>query len=190
MTDPGSYSTLQSEEKNIDLILVTHEHPDHFHLESLKKVLVNNPNALIITNTAVGKFLTEAGIKYEILEDKNSREFGGILLEAHGNEHAFMRSGVLPPQNTGYFIDKKFFYPGDAFTNPGKPVEILALPVSAPWLTIEDVLKYAQEVNPEFAFSVHDAMLNELGLTYIKKTVTEVLNSFGINFSVLEIVLL
>src|SRR4051812_27786091 len=37
MTDPGNYSTLQADEKNIDIILITHEHTDHLHIESLKK---------------------------------------------------------------------------------------------------------------------------------------------------------
>src|SRR3989344_8008297 len=86
MTDPGVYSTLQSQEKNIDIVIITHEHPDHFHLESLKKVLVNNPNAMIITNNAVGKLLNEVKIKHEILEDKHLGEFGGVYLEAHGDK--------------------------------------------------------------------------------------------------------
>ena len=41
MTDPGSFTDKQTEEQNIDLILITHEHSDHFHIESLKKVLIN-----------------------------------------------------------------------------------------------------------------------------------------------------
>lgn len=54
LTDPGSYTTTQNDVKNIDIILITHEHPDYFHLDSLKTVLINNPNATIITNKGVG----------------------------------------------------------------------------------------------------------------------------------------
>lgn len=32
LTDPGTYSTQQSEVKNIDFVLITHEHADHFQL--------------------------------------------------------------------------------------------------------------------------------------------------------------
>src|SRR3989338_5542153 len=64
MTDPGAFSALQLQEKNINAIIITHEHQDHLHIDSLKKVLENNPNAIVITNTAVGKLLDEAGIKY------------------------------------------------------------------------------------------------------------------------------
>lgn len=187
MTDPGVFSTLQEKEKNIDIIIITHEHPDHYHLESLKKVLVNNPNSIIITNNAVGKLLKEAEITHEILEDEQFREFNGVYVEAHGDKHAFIRSGLEPVQNTGYFIGKDLFYPGDALTNPNKAVRILALPVSAPWLTIENVLQYAREVNPKIAFSVHDGMLNEFGLGYVKKVIPDVLKSFGINFLILEL---
>ena len=187
MTDPGAYSTLQSGEKNIDIIIITHEHPDHYHLESLKKVLLNNPNVKIVTNTAVGRLLTEAKIKYEILEDKHSGEFDGVYLEAHGDKHAFIRTGLEPVQNTGYFIGKDLFYPGDALTNPNKFVRILALPVNAPWLKIEEVFQYAKVVNPKVAFSVHDGMINEFGLAYIKKVVPEVIHSFGIDFVILEL---
>ena len=52
MTDPGSYTVdEQSNEKNIDLILITHEHGDHLHVESLKNILKNNTEAAIITNS-------------------------------------------------------------------------------------------------------------------------------------------
>ncbi len=50
LTDPGTYSTQQSEVKNIDFVLITHEHADHFHVDSLKALLKNNPQAKVIPN--------------------------------------------------------------------------------------------------------------------------------------------
>ena len=144
MTDPGSYTITEQEgEKNIDLVVITHEHADHLHVDSLKKVLENNPSAIVITNTGVGKILGEAGIKYQKLEDGETGEFAGISFEAHGNEHAEIYEDHGLVQNTGYFIGQDLFYPGDSFTNPGKPVSILALPVLAPWLRIKDSIDYA-----------------------------------------------
>ena len=43
LTDPGTYTTAQNEIKNIDVILITHEHADHLHIESVKKIRENNP---------------------------------------------------------------------------------------------------------------------------------------------------
>ncbi len=129
LTDPGTYSTQQDEVKSINVILITHEHADHFHIESLKKVLKNNPQAKIITNRSVGALLEKEGIVFNIVEDGESYSGKDVLIEGFGKEHALMHTSVPPIQNTGYFIANKLFYPGDAFTNPGKPVEILALPV-------------------------------------------------------------
>ena len=42
LTDPGSYTTDQNTVKGIDIVLITHEHGDHFHVESLKAILKNN----------------------------------------------------------------------------------------------------------------------------------------------------
>ena len=50
-TDPGSY-TVEAHLKliNIDYILFTHEHQDHYHIESLKVILENNPEAVVYAN--------------------------------------------------------------------------------------------------------------------------------------------
>ncbi|MEK9181947.1 MAG: MBL fold metallo-hydrolase [Patescibacteria group bacterium] len=161
MTDPGSYMVEQQvQEKNITLIIITHEHPDHYHLESLKKVLRNNPNAKIITNNSVGKLLNEAGIKYEVLENKITKEISGIEFEAYDCRHEEIFEEIGQVQNTGYFIDKRLFYPGDSFYNPGKLVEILALPVAGPWTRVKDAMKYVLDVKPKICFPVHDGMLS------------------------------
>jgi glycosyltransferase involved in cell wall biosynthesis len=128
MTDPGSYTISEQElERNIDLVVITHEHADHLHVESLKNILVNNPNAIVVTNTGVGKLLDEAGIAYEKLEDGNSGEFATIALEAYGDKHAEIYEDFGMVQNTGYLFDNKLFYPGDAFVNPNKNIDILPI---------------------------------------------------------------
>jgi L-ascorbate metabolism protein UlaG (beta-lactamase superfamily) len=157
MTDPGSYTISEQElERNIDLVVITHEHADHLHVESLKNILVNNPNAIVVTNTGVGKLLDEAGIAYEKLEDGNSGEFATIALEAYGDKHAEIYEDFGMVQNTGYLFDNKLFYPGDAFVNPNKNIDILALPVLAPWLRIKDSIDYAIALKPRVCFPVHD----------------------------------
>lgn len=159
LTDPGSYSTSQNELKDIDLILITHEHPDHLHIESLEDILKNNPNTKIITNTSVGKILTDKNISFEILEENESKIFDDILIEAFGSTHEEIYEQMGQVQNTGYFIDNKLFYPGDAFTDPKKEVEILALPIVAPWTNFKTAIKYALDINPKIAFPVHDGMI-------------------------------
>ncbi len=186
MTDPGSYTVdEQGKEENIDVIVITHEHSDHFHIESLKDILIKNPNAVIVTNTGVGKLLDEAKINYQILEDGNSKEFSDVYLEAHGSLHAEIYEDFGMVQNTGYFIGKDLFYPGDAFTNPGKEVKILALPVLAPWLKIKEAINYAIALRPRVAFPVHD--WNIKNALFLNKIPPYVLDKNNIEFKVLEI---
>lgn len=185
LTDPGTYSTSQDNVKNIDLVLITHEHQDHLHVDSLKRVLGNNPNAKIITNKGVGALLENENIVYEIVEDGQEITFKDVLIEAFGKEHAVIYTTLPTIANTGYFIANKLFYPGDAFTNPGKPVDILALPVAGPWMKLSEAIDYAKEIKPNRCFPVHEGILKVPGATH--KIPPTALESVGIKFIVLDI---
>jgi L-ascorbate metabolism protein UlaG (beta-lactamase superfamily) len=158
LTDPGNFTTAQDELKNFDLLLITHEHQDHFHLDSVKKILANNPGVPIITNSAVGALLDKEGIKHQIVAEGQQTNFKNIPIEGFGHEHATIYQDYGKVENTGYFIDNKLFYPGDAFTDPGKQVEILALPAGGPWMKASEAIDYAKKLKPKKAFPVHDGM--------------------------------
>lgn len=185
MTDPGSWTVEeQIKEKNINLIIITHEHSDHIHVESLKILLENNRDAEIITNKSVGRLLDKEGIKYKVLEDKISDNSFGIELEAHDCKHEEIYEEIGQVQNTGYFIGKRLFYPGDSFYNPNKIVEILALPVAGPWTNIKDATKYALDIKPKFCFPVHDGMLKSFGSNHGIPVI--ILEKAGIVFKTFE----
>ena len=184
LTDPGEYTILQNQVKDIDLILITHEHADHLHVESLKIVLENNPKAIIITNHGVGKILAEKGIPHDFLEHGQEKMVNGLKLEGHGDRHADIYETVPVVQNTGYFIGERLFYPGDALYNPSKPVEILALPVAGVWLKISDSVNYAKIIQPKICFPVHDANLKWPGFTH--RIPGKALTSVGTKFIVPE----
>lgn len=159
LTDPGMFSTAQNEAKNIDIVLITHEHGDHLHVDSLKTILKNNPKVTVITNSGVGKILTQEGIPHELLEDKQSKNVFGILLEGFGEKHATIYRDYGQVMNTGYFIANRFFYPGDALYDPQKAIDILALPVAGPWIKISEAVEYAKLIKPRVTFPVHDGIL-------------------------------
>jgi len=166
LTDPGAWSEAQNELKNIQLILITHEHQDHFYLDSLKQVLKNNPEAKIITNLSVNKLLLAENIQSEILGSDKITNFQGLNLKALGKEHAEIYNDFGRVENTGFLLGEKFFYPGDSFTLPEVPIEVLALPVCGPWLTIKQSINFALAVKPKMAFPVHDGMLKIFGPFY------------------------
>lgn len=159
LTDPGAWTSEQNQVKDIDIILITHEHLDHLHVESVKAILANNPPVVIYTNSGVGKILGEAGIGYKLLEKGAAETIKNILFESFECPHGEIYSGIPLPQNTGYRIGNKLFYPGDSFTNPQVPVEILALPVAGPWMKISEAIDYAKAVKPQVCFPVHDGMI-------------------------------
>lgn len=187
LTDPGSWTSAQNKLTNIDLILITHEHPDHLHVESVQAILKNNSNAKIITNTAVGKILASENIPVKILEHGQNRKIKDIIFEGFGNLHEEIYKEVGRVQNTGYFIDGKLFYPGDAFTDPEKSVDILALPVAGPWMKIKDAIEYGIKIKPRVCFPVHELMIDIKLFSAFYRVPTLALTENGIKFEVLEL---
>lgn len=164
LTDPGRFSVTQNDVNDIDLVLITHEHADHLHSESLQVILKNNPTAQVITNESVGKILFDLGVSYKVLQEATATKCCEVFIEAFDGKHVEIYGDYGQVQNTGYFIAEQLFYPGDSYIEPGKSVPILALPVAGPWCKLSDAVGYALRVKPAKAFPVHDATLNSEGL--------------------------
>lgn len=182
LTDPGRFTVSQNDVRDVDIILITHEHPDHLHSDSLNAILANNPQAIVLCNSSVGKILSELGVEHEVLEGRDHTEKEGIVLEAYDGKHAEIYKEFGQVQNTGYFIADELFYPGDAYIEPGKSVRVLALPVAGPWCRSVDAISYALQVNPEKAFPVHDAILNAEGMALVHNMFENNLKANGVEF--------
>jgi len=166
LTDPGNYTTAQNEIKNIDAVVISHEHSDHLHVESLKTVISNNPNVVVICNASVGKILEKEGMKQNQISDGQSTEIKNVKISGYGLKHAPIFREYEQVENTGYMFSDRLFYPGDAFLKPDVKVDILAFPVTGPWCNISDAMNYVLEVRPQVAFAVHDGnLLRPTGVT-------------------------
>jgi L-ascorbate metabolism protein UlaG (beta-lactamase superfamily) len=84
LTDPGCF-TIEAHSKleGIDAILFTHEHADHYHLESLKILLSKNPDVQVFANTSVAELLNTENIKYVIIQNGQTLDFEGIILTGY-----------------------------------------------------------------------------------------------------------
>ena len=185
LTDPGDYTTTQVEVTSLAAVLITHEHADHLHVPSLTQVVRNNPGVRVITNRAVGEVLAKAGMAFEVVEHDQEVMVGAVKVEGYGEKHAHIYETVKDVVNTGYFINGKLFYPGDAFYNPGRAIDVLALPVDAPWLVISEPLRYALELAPRIAFPVHDGGRKRPGVEV--RLPGKVLPEHGVQFVVPEL---
>ncbi len=161
LTDPGSFTDTQNNVVGLDGILITHEHQDHLHIDSLKAVLAKNPTALVIGNKAVAKLVGEqiADTIVTVVGDGQSTMVKDVLIEGFGKTHAEIYGTMGLVENTGYMVASQFYFPGDAFHNPGKKVDILALPVAGPWMQMKHAIDFAKEIKPRTAFGVHDGMI-------------------------------
>lgn len=184
LTDLGSWNG-QPDVTDLDVVLITHEHPDHFDLGKLKTLLALNPNAQVVTHSGVGALLSEAGIKYQSIEPGDILEIQEISIESYGTEHAIIYGDTSPCRNTGYLIAERLFMPGDALHDvPSKPVEILALPTGGPWMKVAEAIDYAKAVHPKYAFPIHDAMyLEEYRVGGVPRWIGANLEAAGIAFS-------
>jgi L-ascorbate metabolism protein UlaG (beta-lactamase superfamily) len=182
LTDPGNYNETPMA-TGVDVVLITHEHQDHCHVESLQIVLAKNPDARVISHVGVGKILDTAGIKWEAITDGEAIQVKQVRIQSFGTEHACIHHDLPLVQNTGFLIAGRLFYPGDSFHNPGKMVEILALPVAGPWMKLEEAIEYAKVLKPKAVFPVHDGMLrqeHQLGPT--RRIPKALLEPFGIEY--------
>jgi len=186
LTDPGVFTAEEHVLSDIDLVVITHEHGDHVHVPSLQLLLAQNPDAQVVTNSAVGELLNAAGITYQVVEGTAAAEFIGVTLEACDATHAEIFEDYNLVQNTGYFIDERLFYPGDAYAEPGKPIDILALPAGGPWCRTTDTLHYAIKVKPKQAFPVHDAIECADRVHIIHGTLEKILIENNITFQPLK----
>ncbi|MEI6810461.1 MAG: MBL fold metallo-hydrolase [Candidatus Nomurabacteria bacterium] len=181
LTDPGSWNDTP-DAKNIDVILISHEHADHIHIESLKTILKSNEKAVIYTHEGVKKLLDKENISCVLIGDGEEINIKGVSIISFGTDHACIHHDISIVQNTGFYIANKFFYPGDSFHNPNKDIEILALPVVAPWMKIEEAIEYAKAIKPKIVFPVHDGMLREDRRLFTRMIPKNLLEKDGMQF--------
>ncbi len=186
LIDPGKYSILQNEVKNLDVILISHGHEDHCDMNSIKIILQNNPEAKIFTNSEVGTILEKENIKFRLLENGRSVTVKNIVIEGCGEKHIIVYGGNPAMKNVGFIINSKLFFTGDNLTKLNKKIEVLAFPMAGPVFSLSQILDYIKEINPKICLPLHDAMLNEKAETYYRFS-REILDPMGIKFAVLEI---
>jgi L-ascorbate metabolism protein UlaG (beta-lactamase superfamily) len=163
LLDPGTLSGGFEGLEGLTAVLVTHQHADHLDVQRLRGLLDRNPGARVLCDQGSAEQLAAAGAAVEVVHDGDELDVGGVAMRVSGREHAVIHPDIPVVPNVGYLLGGRLFHPGDAFTPPGQPVEVLAVPAGAPWLKVAEPIDYLRQVRPQVAVPVHELVLSEAG---------------------------
>lgn len=161
--DPGGL-TEESALDGADAVLITHEHFDHLEV---KRLAALGPHVQIWTCDPVARQLDGIGATVNVVGEGDSFTAAGFDVGVAGREHARIASDMPVVPNIGFLVDGELFHPGDSFTVPGVPVGTLLTPTSGPWLKAAEFMDYLREVAPQRAYSIHDGLYNDIGLSLV-----------------------
>lgn len=181
LTDPGTFAVIP-ELMNLDAVLITHTHGDHFDIPTLKRLLADNPSLQLITHEGVGEKLSEEGIPFTLCKDGETLMVKGVEILGDGTTHACVHEKIPLIGNRGFLIGGRLYHPGDSLHTPKFPVELLALPVGGPWLKLSECIDFAIALRPKIVFPIHDGMLRPENSGYVAFNSKIVLNPEGIEF--------
>lgn len=160
--DPGAFSESDAG-LGADVLLVTHEHPDHFEEGRLRAALDANPAAELWTLRSVAEQIAPAYPgRVHTVGHGDAFTAAGFEVQVHGELHAVIHPDLPRITNVGYLVEGSLFHPGDALTVPGTAVDTLLIPVHAPWNKVSEVIDYVREVKPRQAVDIHDVYLSDL----------------------------
>lgn len=180
VVDPGAYTHDFIMPKHVAAVFVSHNHPDHLNNQLIVTILRAHPKAVLLGDESV-----TAGFQNEHTQTVSSGETidaDGIQLKFVGGIHEAIDASMPTPPNLGVIVDNSLYYPGDSFYAPEEKIEILALPVSAPWLTFQKSADLARALKPRYVFPTHDAILSAEGQQLVDTMTTNALKDLEITY--------
>ncbi len=176
LVDPGVFSTGWETLADLDAVLVTHAHPDHVDEAKLPQLLESNGSARLLTEPGLAEEMRRVGIDAHPLHAGEQVEVGGATVRAEGGRHAEIHADIPRIGNVGMLVradgEPSLFHPGDAYEYAPEGVDVLAVPLNAPWAAFKETVEFVRSVAPRTCVPVHDGMLapNGRGI-YLKQLV-------------------
>ncbi len=165
LTDPGHFSSDWHGLTGLDAVLITHQHADHIDVDNIGDLLGVNDAARVIVEPAVVAMVGDHPAASAVVGDVH--EFGDLTVEVVGGEHAVIHERIPRVGNVGFVITEKegptLFHPGDSYATVPSGVDLLALPLTAPWARVAMTIDFANAVKPARMIPIHDAILSGAG---------------------------
>ncbi|NUR06544.1 MAG: MBL fold metallo-hydrolase [Nocardioidaceae bacterium] len=178
VVDPGAFTEMEAVD-GATAVLVTHEHIDHLDLDRLRAT-----DAPIFTIEAVRTQIADGdpAVAERVTVVSPGQQLDvGLPVTVVGELHAVIHEELPRFYNSGYVVDvggTRVYHPGDSFTPSGGPVDLLLLPVHAPWSKISEVVEFGRTVGAPRSLAVHDGLLNDVGLMVAGRTLDSLLPGY------------
>jgi L-ascorbate metabolism protein UlaG (beta-lactamase superfamily) len=165
LIDPGSFSLDAAFElEGLDAIVVTHQHPDHIDQTRAPELVERNPDAQLLCDPETASVL-EFGA-WRAHRDGVETAVKGIAVRGIGARHAEIVPALPRVANVGVVLSAEggptLFHPGDTYEYAPEGVDVLALPLSAPWGKVSETVDFVQRVSPATLFPIHDRAIADL----------------------------
>jgi L-ascorbate metabolism protein UlaG (beta-lactamase superfamily) len=167
LIDPGTFATGFETARELDGVLITHQHPDHLDAEKLPVLMAANPGAILVVDEGSAPVVRELGLAATVLGPGEHTEIAGAGVHVAGGRHAVIHQDIPVIPNNAYVIDHgAFYHPGDSLVVPEQAVDVLGVPTAAPWLKTSESVEFLRAVRPRVALPIHEAVLSRLELYY------------------------
>jgi L-ascorbate metabolism protein UlaG (beta-lactamase superfamily) len=175
LLDPGTLSQDFDFVEDVDAIVVTHQHPDHLDVDRLPALLDGNPKARLLVEPTTVPVLAEAGVTAEPFAAGESAGFGSVTMAGVGGLHAVVHRDIPRIANTGIVLSAEgsatVFHPGDMIDTVPPGIDLLAVPLAAPWCAFKETVDFVRAVAPAVAVPIHDAVVSPAGRAiYLRQT--------------------
>ncbi|SFA75811.1 L-ascorbate metabolism protein UlaG, beta-lactamase superfamily [Amycolatopsis marina] len=167
LVDPGTFSAGFENERELDAVLITHQHFDHIDSERLPALLAANPGAELITDPGTAETVDKLGLPARTAHSGDAFTIGGTEVITVGGRHAVIHADIPVVPNVGFvFGAGAFYHPGDSFHVPEQQIDVLGLPTGAPWLKASEAINFLRAVGPRLAVPIHEAVLANPAMHY------------------------
>jgi L-ascorbate metabolism protein UlaG (beta-lactamase superfamily) len=161
LIDPGTMSAF-ADVRDLDAVLVTHQHPDHLDLDRLAALLAANPGARLVVDPDSVPLLGGLEVAPTVARTGDRIALAGSTVEVLGGLHAAVYGAVPGCTNAAYLVDDgAFLHPGDSFVLPQRDVDVLAVAVDGPWLKLSEAVDHVRAVAPRVAVPIHEGETTE-----------------------------
>ncbi len=168
---------------DIDLILITHDHADHYDADAIRTYMQQNTHVMLVSTSQVASHFTDLSERIITVDPVKGEpvfiEANGIQVEAIYLSHGTPPAGRQETFNNGYVVtmgDLRFFHSGDlsslnnvyAYGLSEMGIDLLFLPYDFLTRQIDQRIapQYVFPMHYQFEFDYHDFSENAVLVAY------------------------